>query len=317
MYELTEAQAAQVDKRGFVYIPGYLRESDLELLREGFRLALERDPNNDYFRIMPGEVLSKFQPMVQAISDSIRGAGITVDGVYGGGLYFANYAARPNPESKKKARGVAIGWHQDHDSYYMWQDHHNYLNVYIPIDKPDPDRSNLTVVPFDNLKARAPELCEKLLGRGAATGWTSNHGGFISDDERGGVIGRFDFDLAEIEETPSLKAGDLLLLRGDILHRTQDTLTQRVAVSFRLMNGQATISRKKLATGGFVKSRLMYNGRGAYKAIIRYFQRNRKNTVPIAEMAHYLGNIGPTPPSKVRPLTVGALLAWEKLRAFF
>ncbi len=317
MYELSESQAAEVSRRGFVYIPGYLGETDLELLRQGFQEALEKDPNNDYFRIMPGTVLSKFQPMFQAISSSIRCAGIKVDGVYGGGLYFANYAARPDSNPKAKARGVALDWHQDHDSYYMWQDHHNYINVYIPIEKPDPDRSNLTVVPFDNLSRQAPELCEKMLARGATRARKSFGRWVILDDEWGGKLGKLGCDPAEIEETPSLRAGDLLLMRGDILHRTQDTLTRRVAVSFRMMDGHATVSRKNLARGGLPKAVMMYVSRGAYKAFIRYFARNHKNEVPIAELAFYMGNIGPTPPSSCGRLKFVALLMWEKLRAIF
>jgi hypothetical protein len=42
-------------------------------------------------------------------------------------------------------------WHQDHEPYYVLQQTQNYINMYIPLVKPDPELSGLCLVPLDKL----------------------------------------------------------------------------------------------------------------------------------------------------------------------
>jgi len=55
-----------------------------------------------------------------------------------------------------------------------------------------------------------------------------------------------DFDLDALAVTPSLSAGDLLLMRGDLIHKTQDADTQRVSTSIRVTYSKKTITRERL-----------------------------------------------------------------------
>jgi hypothetical protein len=75
----------------------------------------------------------------------------------------------------------------------------------------------------------------------------------------------------ELAETPLLSPGDLLLLRGDVVHKTQDASTDRVAISFRTIDADLPIVRSKLADGGATKYMSMIKNRTAYQSVIDAF----------------------------------------------
>lgn len=131
---------------------------------------------------------------------------------------------------------VDFPWHVDHESFYLYGQHRNYLNIWIPVEKERACDANLCVVPFDRLAAADPDLCRLVEGRGAikvdgrrfafdATGMTRDCG----------------FDLDSIAEAPELRSGDLLVLRGDVLHRTQNQRAARTALSIRCVDASHTI----------------------------------------------------------------------------
>jgi hypothetical protein len=141
--------------------------------------------------------------------------------------------------------------HQDFDlDYKLTGDHHHYLNFWIPITKPDPDRSNVCVVPFDALPQDAYAL---LVGGGGrrfvtANGETRMFGnyGAVLDDAARAPEHVFSFDLEKLVETPSLAAGDALVMRGDMIHRTQDASTARIAASIRVTWSGKVLDRAKV-----------------------------------------------------------------------
>ena len=68
------------------------------------------------------------------------------------------------------------------------------------------------------------------------------------DDTGGAHLVDKEFD--RLAQTLELDPGDLLLLRGDMIHRTQDTETDRVSLSFRAGNAETAVHRARLADGG-------------------------------------------------------------------
>lgn len=166
---------------------------------------------------------------------------------------------------------LGLGWHQDSVSYYAYQDHYDYLNFYIPIVKPVRARSNLSVIPFDALSARSPELCRAIRGKGATRFVVKRGATIVHDHARGGRHGVLPYALDELAVTPELAAGDLLLVRGDVIHRTQDTDTHRVAVSLRMMNARTRIRRDELVRGGLVKTILMTQLRADFQVLLDCF----------------------------------------------
>jgi hypothetical protein len=70
---------------------------------------------------------------------------------------------------------------------------------------------------------------------------------------------------------PELSAGDLLLIRGDVIHRTQDAEKQRTAVSIRYTKGNAPISRAQLLSGCDFKRNMIKNNQRTYDSILEKF----------------------------------------------
>lgn len=278
---------ADVGHRGFAYVPSFLDRGEVELLRGDFdSVSVEANANYHVRRVSPS-VLQQLNDKCQAVAQSVHsGAGIRTNMV-NDAVYFATFTERSTIASPKGGR-QQFSWHQDHENYWQWQDSWNYLNLYIPIVKPEHQRSNLGVVPFDRLRQRAPDLYEKLVGRGATRVLRRRHGWVIKDDDRGGNVARIDFDLAELEQTPQLSEGDLLLMRGDVIHRTQDASTRRIAVSIRMSDADAIVERSKLARGGMVKAVMMISAASLFEPYFHYFDATRSDTATGADLHRHV-----------------------------
>jgi hypothetical protein len=152
---------------------------------------------------------------------------------------------------------VNYGWHQDFD--VIAQDLVNYLNVYIPIVKPLREKSNLSVIPFDALAAQSGTACRRLKGGCAHVLSPLGDGrpGLRVLDTRDGSTFELDVpvDLQQVAVTPELAAGDLLLVRADVIHRTQDASTERIAISIRAVNGASTLCHETLMQCGSLVER--------------------------------------------------------------
>ncbi len=179
--------------------------------------------------------------------------------------------------------GQRFLWHQDRESYYFSQTHYQYLNFYIPIIKPDVSKSYLSLVPMDRFRRRSPDMWARPLGRGACLVECS-HGKsvFLNENDRG-VYGCLSYDLAELAETPELNAGDLLLVRGDVIHRTQDADTMRVALSVRFTQGSHKVSKAKLVDGGFKKFTKMLEMPAFYQSLLAYFDARGVEEIPFED----------------------------------
>ncbi|MHB2017859.1 MAG: hypothetical protein ACYCW6_12995, partial [Candidatus Xenobia bacterium] len=178
---------------------------------------------------------SRFDTISKAVSESTD---IRVD-VPAFGSYVAIEKGRPEGWQD---------WHQDALTWYLQQDNHHYLNVYVPIVKPDRQKSNMYVVPFDRLEAHADaSLLSRLRGGGGRRARGEAGGRTVLLDDQDGGYDVLSCNLMDLAVIPELAAGDLLLMRGDLFHRTQDVDTDRVAVSFRLARASTQISRRRLA----------------------------------------------------------------------
>lgn len=100
-------------------------------------------------------------------------------------------------------------WHQDHESYYAANDHHNYINLYVPIRKPDRSLTNLCVVPFDKLRNACPPVHDACLNGGASrfVHYRPPSGKALCArfDDASGTNELYDCDLEELKETPQVR----------------------------------------------------------------------------------------------------------------
>ena len=281
---------ASLKTQGYTLIRSFLEQQEVELLRQDFESApLEVNANYSVRRISE-KALSELQLKFAEVNRMVREeADVDVD-LMNDGVYFATYSekstltsVRPGPQ--------AFPWHQDHENYWLWHDTWNYLNFYIPVVKPVLEKSNLTVVPFDRLQQRAPELYPRMLRRGATRVLGSGSRWVIKDDDRGGKVGTLNFDLAEIEDTPHLAPGDLLLMRGDLIHRTQDSSTKRIAASFRYINSKTPVHRSYITRGGLVKTIMTTNARYLFEPALDCLDRAGKDQLPAGEVDAYLKDL--------------------------
>ncbi len=247
-------------RRGFCVLPGFL-SSDLRAAFEADYDAGSSSQNNAYSLGLPSaQSLARLRPQLEELVAAFGGSAEFRPNRIGGGVFFAI------------RNGIDFGWHQDHESFFVNQTHRHYLNAYIAVRKPERARSNLCLVPADRFAAAAPELWSKLEWGGAATYREAAGRRFISDDWRGGEVGDLDFPIEDIAETPELDAGDALLMRGDLFHRTQDTDTDRVALSVRVAGDTHTVSRSHFLTSCDVKAWFLAQNAPMYEAIDAVFR---------------------------------------------
>lgn len=267
----------EIEDKGFLVVRQFLSNEDIAMVRDDYlsQANASRKNGNYDLQFTTGSLLSHFEPKLRAVSDAIRAAtGIDTDTTVAG-IYFAI------------ERGIGFPWHQDHESYFLFQNHYNNLNFYIPILKPDATKSNLSVVPFDSLRKASSEFGSRLKGGGAATFRSNGLETEVVDDEND-VKYTMPFDINRLAATPDLNAGDLLLLRGDMIHRTQDTDTPRVAVSFRRLCSKSILCSSKLAAAGPKKREYMDKTGVIYDRLSECFVSQDKSELSLGEILPHI-----------------------------
>jgi hypothetical protein len=247
-----QVRFADLETRGYVHIPGFLAPDELQACRDDFTQQPVADNRNYGVSIVSDRAIARFQARVDAVMGLVRTrTNLQVDCTLGGG-YFAT------------GRNKTFPWHQDYESFFSSQNHYDYLNFYIPVVKPVREKSNLTVVPFDALQRESPQAFQRVV-RGGATRFVAVGDKQIAIAEDAGTTLVMPVDIERLAETPMLAAGDLLLMRGDVIHRTQDADTERVSLSLRVASTKTIIRRSRLADGPLAKVRTMVNNPPMYE----------------------------------------------------
>ena len=259
---------------GFIVIPQFLTADEIELLvteydRVKTLSAADATKNKNAsvsLDLTPRFMRDKISNFLKEVNTATD---LSVNCVFPGTTYFDN-------------RHVKYNWHQDHDTYYMWQNSYNFLNFWIPIVKPERDQSGISVIPFDAIMPLIPESArQRLVGRGAKKFPTKGNITLMRDDSVGDYIS-LDINIEEFKQTPSMAAGDLLLMRGDVIHKTQDTLTPRVAVSIRACDADYVLSKEVFYDQCPYKKLYVKNDVKTYAVFHEIFANN--DFVPLREM---------------------------------
>jgi hypothetical protein len=237
-----EGSWAALDTRGFVVVREFLSSGELTALQAAYSRA-QRAEVAAYVALQPErESLFPVLRRVRALLSEVRTAAATsADTVVEQGVFFATEMTK-------------LGWHSDSKSYYTFQSHRDHLSFWLPIIKPSADKSGLSVVPMDALRERAEDIFRLIEGRGAVR---CEDGVFHYE------AGTFDrqircpVDLDEISEAPALAPGDVLVMRSDLLHRTQDADTARVSLALRALPGDQRLTLSQLLSGSAGKHQRM------------------------------------------------------------
>jgi hypothetical protein len=272
---LKDVNWKDLETRGFLHIRGFLSQHDLDSCRADYaeQPVDEANRNNAVSGASERATARLEQPVNELMALVKANTDIRVDSNLGA-YYFAT------------ARGV-FPWHQDYESYFTSQNHYNYLNLFIPVHKPRSDKSNLCLVPFDVLKRESPETFRRVVGKGAAMAYDLPDRQFLFQADSGAAhVTRVPLD--RMAFTPQLEAGDLLVLRCDMFHRTEDADTERVALSMRLGYSKTVVQRAKLADGGLAKMKTMAGNFKLYEPLFRAFDRAGRDELPWSELDRFV-----------------------------
>lgn len=285
------ASSASLQSRGFLLLPSFFSHTDLQALIAGFESTSTRSKPGDDVKFASRKTLAILSDKLAPVTARIeRETDIRVDlkicGVYFDTLDIARWKTPPS-------------FHQDHDGYYLFQNVAHYLNFYIPIIKPDPEKSNLSLVPFDLLQARDPRTFARLMGRGASRLRPLKSGQTQVLDDALGDRWLMNCPVQEIAITPTLHAGDLLIMRGDLIHKTQDSDSRRVAISFRMTNSTQIVRKRNFLQGSRKKLSYMIEHRNHFIKALRSFP-------PLGELT--VGEIHSSLQAKTGPVTTSRFL---------
>jgi hypothetical protein len=261
-----EGDVRALEDTGFAVIRGFLSADDIAALAASYATSAYLDNANYKLKQVGLDVLRRLLPKLDRVAAGVRAqTSVDVD-LFNGATYFAN------EETK-------LAWHQEFEPYYLCQNLFDYLNFYVPFYKEDPTRSNLCVVPFDALRARDASAYARLV-RGGARTFTPDGGRTVVTDSTTGERFTLGVDVEQLAVAPALDAGDLLLVRGDVVHRTQDQATKRVAISLRMTRGAGEVTRARLAEGGLHKLRVMLKSRRTFECAFEHFaEAGERSTV--------------------------------------
>lgn len=299
---MAERVLKELESRGFVVLPSFLSPEEVDAFRQDHAAQPVGGNQNYKVKNASAQANARLGVLVQRVLDDVaRQTDLRVNAPQGA-AYFAT-----GPST-----GLNFAWHQDHESYFVLQNHYDYLNFYIPIVKPRPDKSNLSIVPFDTLARESPRTSRALI-RGGAARFVRLFGMTIAILDDSGRVRRIDVDLDRIAHTPQLRAGDCLLLRGDVVHRTQDAETERVAMSFRAATTHATVNRARLASGSWEKVVMMSRNSRGYERMFRAFEATGRDEMTLDELMAAMKAI--EVPEGKSPRAFAAYLVRQKLGA--
>jgi hypothetical protein len=268
MAAVVENSWTALDSRGFVVVKGFLPTVEVEALESTYRRA-QRAEVASYVALEPDR--ESLLPVLHRVGDLLcevrRATRTSADTVVDQGVFFATELTK-------------LGWHSDYKSAYVFQNHRDHLSFWLPIIKPHAQKSGLSVVPKDALRERAEHIFHLLEGRGTAR----YEDGFLHYED-----GAFDRrircpNLDEISETPALAPGDALVMRSDVLHRTQDAETARVALALRALPGSQRLTCSELLGGSPNKRRRMLSEPIAFCETLAAFCLYRRSHMTVREL---------------------------------
>lgn len=268
-----EPRWKDLEDKGFLIVPQFLSGEEIAWVREDYdaRTNASREDGLSDLEFAPQELIGRFETKLQNAADAVlSAAGVHTD-ITVSGVYFAI------------ERGIDFPWHQDDGSYFLFQNHYNFLNFYVPIVKPEATKSNVSVIPFDALQKASPEFYARLKG-GGATSFLSNGSETSVSDYDSGTEYKMPFDIDRLAVTPDLTPGDLLLFRGDTIHRTQDTTTFRVAISFRRVSSKTIVRSARFTGASRLKRDFMTRTKPVYDKMFECFATQGSPELSVGEL---------------------------------
>ncbi len=259
----------ELETQGFVLIKGFLDETELAKICTTYNNSIQYFntngfPNKNYsifYANIPDSVTEKCKKLLEQIQAHSK---LTTNRILNKNkaLYFDNNI-------------VGFGWHQDHEDYFLWQSTQHQLNFWIPIIKPDSFKDGLDIIPLDTFARHDPTFVNNhVIGQGAKSCAESGADlTRIRDDENDNQY-ILNYNINEQGLTLPMVAGDLLLLRGDVFHKTPTKNQHRVAISIRALDDRQLLTKNKFLSGGARKREMINNNSGGYRILRQGFEKH-------------------------------------------
>ena len=255
---MTNINYKDLETKGYVIIPKFLNSELIEELLDTYRKLKPQDNKHNILECAHN-LNHVIAPILQQISETTN---IKVDLVNRTLDYFNNQQTQ-------------FEWHQDHQAYYKWQDSYNGVNFWIPLIKPDAKKAGLEIVPQNKLNAHLPKFYpNRLLGKGAKIFTVMPSGKTECLDNETDKKILLPININELAITPELSPGDALLMRHDLLHKSQVPEQERIAISIRSYYSQTVLYKEKLLFGGKRKDNTIRDNYKHYYELYEYFSQH-------------------------------------------
>jgi len=260
---------------GFIVLKNIITSDELKILKQDYNDAksLPSAASNKNYHIINANKHSletKIKNILNEISNSIS---MTLDIVSTTGVYFDNNL-------------VTLEWHQDYEAFFRWQNAINSLNFWIPIIKPNAKEDGIMILPHGALREKFPNETKKyIVGKGAQQFYNiSQTKTIVVDDNTDNKI-EIEGNLFETIVVPEIEEGDILIMRGDCIHRTDKNINGRVSLSIRCLNSTDIVDKNKFLSGGETKKRFIKNNPNGYRRFFKKFEQEpNRDTFTVAEI---------------------------------
>jgi hypothetical protein len=255
---------------GYSIIPNFLNKEEIDFLLNDYynnsRSAVNLSAGKHDMREASDQTASTLFPKLKEI---ISASPIPADVLMPGGLYV---------DSTK----INLDWHQDHSTFFLLQEHYKLLKFYITIFKTDVNQSGLSIINFKTLEEYDSIGARKLINNGATRFEPFDNCTKVLNDNTGEEW-ILNVNLDKIKVSPALSAGDLLVCRGDIIHRTQDNHTHRIAIVLHSVDGNIIIDIKNTIPDNESKKYIFESNKEEVEAIKNIFHRFGKDKLTVYE----------------------------------
>ena len=251
------ALSQHLQEKGYVVIPNFLGADDIspEMLdwlnaAQKFKDGVIQDIPDHFIAPAKAKIAQLIPALAKSIGIQIHPtsnaySAIRLNKAAGEPVLRTPFDIHRDP---KISPGGVLNWHLDHYSYYLGGDHTNYFICYLPVKKPDTQNCNVAVLPYDTLKKLDPNSFEKTQHRGAirfrcvesdTKPWFEMRfpnekieiGQWFAIDDYYPTPGwKMSIDLEKEMVIPELAEKDLLIMRADVIHRTQNAKTDRTSI---------------------------------------------------------------------------------------
>jgi len=259
----------KLETDGYLVIPNFLNSSEVEEILNQFRFYKEEfdtsGPDNKNYNVIYSDLTESLTNKAKSLIENIsNNTDIKLSG-------FGEKLENIDSSITK------FGWHQDHEVYYTYQDAYNCVHFWIPIVKPDINQTGIDIVPHSKFEKICPAIFQKYIKSKGAKRFLLRPPRIEMYDDEGGELIFLDFDFDDIKDTPTVGPGDLILLRGDAIHRSQirnDNAPWRLSVAFWAFNLEANITKERFYSGCEMKKTMIKNNPKAFKNIANEFESN-------------------------------------------